>query len=138
MMPAGTPAVTAVVLITVVAMAAAACSDHAQQRDIDGMTLRVSTDPSLPEVGRPARFAAALYRAGEPVGNCELRLRQYMPGMEMRGDDIWYPMTAATSGAYHATSGDFSMGGDWQVAIAITCGGQTQTATFDYRLEWPE
>lgn len=115
------------------------CADRAQQREVGGMTLTVITDPAVPQVGYTASVRATLQRDGRPVGDCRLRMRQTMPGMEMSSDDTWYTMTPAESpGGYQATGGEFSMGGDWQIEFVIECGDAVHTVGIPYHLDWPE
>lgn len=131
--------VAGMVATTVAAMLVLACSDKGQQREVGGMMLTVMTDPAVPEVGRDAVVTATLQRGGAPVRDCGLRVRQYMPGMEMSGDNIWHALESGdSSGKYRATIGEFSMGGEWQLEFAITCGDAAHQAAIPYHLEWPE
>ena len=129
----------AAVLVLAAAALIGGCSDGAQQREVGGITLSAVTDPAVPQVGRSALITAKLHRDGSPVGDCRLRMRQFMPGMEMSGDDTWHALAPAQSpGTYQATSGEFSMGGDWQIEFVLECGDAVHTVAIPYHLEWPE
>ncbi len=131
--------VPGIFVVMTAGMLSLACSDKGQQREVDGMSLSVFSRPAVFEVGSNAEITATLQRNGKPAGDCSLRVRQYMPGMEMGADAAWHTMEPDRSaGKFRATTGEFSMGGDWELEFAIECGEVTRKAAFRYTLEWPE
>ncbi|MFZ5594121.1 MAG: FixH family protein [Pseudomonadota bacterium] len=101
--------------------------------------LSMDTDPRPPEVGGSAGVTVTVRQNNQPAADCHVKFRQYMPGMEMSSDKIWFDMAQkGATGVYQARSGEFSMGGDWVLEVALDCGGKTQTANFNYHLEWPQ
>ena len=99
-----------------------------------GVALTVKTDPAPLQVGRTAEISAVL----EGAEGCLVSFRQYMPGMEMSSDQLFHTMTRQSPGEYHAISGQFSMGGDWQLEFQLHCDDEKHSLTFPYTLEWPE
>lgn len=101
--------------------------------------LSLDTDPRPPEVGGSADVTVTVRQNNQPAADCRVKFRQYMPGMEMSSDKTWFDMAQqGATGVYQARSGEFSMGGDWVLEVTLDCGEKTQTANFNYRLEWPQ
>ncbi len=120
----------------------AACSDFqpAKTGSVGGYELQVKTDPAPLMVGQNAAVTLSI-RDGinQPVSNCEVRFRQYMPGHEMALDNTFVLMVdQAKVGLYDGKSGEFSMGGEWVLEFDFICGADHYTKAFDYKLEWPE
>ncbi len=119
-----------------------ACSDFqpAKTGSVGGYELQVKTDPAPLMVGQNAAVSLSI-RDGinQPVSNCEVRFRQYMPGHEMALDKTFVLMVdQAKVGIYDGKSGEFSMGGEWVLEFDFLCGADHYTKAFDYKLEWPE
>lgn len=118
------------------------CSDFqpAKTASVGGYSLQVKSDPAPLMVGQDASVTFSVRNnINQPVTDCEISFRQYMPGHEMSLDNVTVPMVdEAKVGDYHARSGDFSMGGDWVLEFDFTCGSDHYTQPFDYHLEWPE
>ncbi len=131
-----------IVFISLLLLMLAACS-----QDPPGVTLesgsysvRISSDPDPLEVGERAQFTLQVRdRENAAVGDCNVRLLQTMPGMEMSTDDVYVVLTPTGSGRYQGTSHEFHMGGDWVLEFELACGGEeARTLTLERHLEWPE
>jgi len=120
----------------------AACSggwEGAQTKTVDGYALALKTDPAPLQVGQTAELSLRLTRSDAMAAEgCTAAFRQYMPGMEMASDSLVVTMRDRGGGMYAGTSLDYGMGGDWQIEVKFSCGGQERTALFDYTLAWPE
>lgn len=112
---------------------------QAKAQQAGNFFLSVNTNPMPPEVGSSAEIIATVKQDGQPAKDCRVRFRQHMPGMEMSSDKTYFDMVQdGASGVYRARGGEFSMGGEWVVEIALDCNGTSQTVKFPYRLEWPQ
>lgn len=123
------------------ALASSACAPRAappQSTTVDGYEVRLGTQPSPPQVGRSALLVAMLESNGRAEDGCRVDARQFMAEHEMSGDNEWHALKPAGDGEYRGQSGDFSMGGEWQVELRFTCANRTRRAMFAYALTWPE
>lgn len=128
----------AVVAATVLLSGCSGWSD-AQKTTVGGYTVLLRTNPSPPRVGQPAEIAVRISDdQGRPARTCRAIVRQSMPGMEMSTDDELIELGRRGNGVYSGQSHEFSMGGDWQVAVTIDCTGKPLEATFAFNLDWPE
>ncbi len=117
------------------------CSEWqgAEMLEVDGYQLRIKTDPDPLQVGETARITVLLESAaGDDKTECGVQFRQYMPGMEMSGDDVFHPLKFMGRGRYEGRSGEFSMGGDWELEFDFTCGNDKRQVVLKRHLEWPE
>ena len=120
-------------------MGACSAGKNTQSHQIDGLMVSVETNPSPLQVGRNAEITASLTEeGGAELSGCQLRFRQYMPGMEMSADNTFFTMVEEGSGRYHAQGGEYTMGGDWKIEFVVNCSGSEHTAAFPYHLKWPE
>jgi len=118
------------------------CSDFqpAKTASTGGYQLQLKTDPAPLMVGQNAAVTFSI-RDGinQPVTDCKIHFRQYMPGHEMSLDKVQVPLIdEAKVGDYYGRSGEFSMGGDWVLEFDFVCGADHYTQPFDFHLEWPE
>ncbi len=108
-------------------------------REVDGYQVRVKTDPDPLEVGETAQVVMLIRDAsGKDLDGCQVSFRQYMPGMEMAGDEVFHALLQAGQGRYKGRSGEFGMGGDWALEFHFTCGADKRQFTLERHLEWPE
>lgn len=126
--------IAALALATLVLLSGA-CAGPDQTRESGGLTVGVRTDPHPAELGDNT-FRLWVERDGGKLGGATVRLRMFMPGMPMNTDDIWVDADAVGGGQYRVT-GEFSMGGDWQVEVAVDPeGGEPVVVAFPFRIEW--
>lgn len=123
-------------------MTIAACADFqpAKTAHVGGYELQLKTDPTPLMVGKNAAVSFSI-RDGvnQPVANCKVHFRQYMPGHEMPLDKVNVIMIdEAKVGDYDVRSGEFKMGGEWVLEFNFICGADHHTQSFDFHLEWPE
>jgi hypothetical protein len=130
-----------IALIIAAGIALSGCSNwaDAQRATADGYTVFFRTTPSPPRVGQPADLAVRITDAqGRPARTCRVAARQFMPGMEMSTDEVLIDLARQGNGVYGGRSHEFSMGGDWQVAVNFDCAGKPLEAKFEFHLDWPE
>jgi hypothetical protein len=102
-------------------------------------TARLAHDPAPLKVGYDADFRLLLQdSADKGVNDCNVTLRQYMPGMDMDTDQTGLDMRPAGDGVYTVRSHEFRMGGDWEIELTVDCGDGPLSHTYSYTLEWPE
>ncbi|MBI5137103.1 MAG: FixH family protein [Nitrospirae bacterium] len=112
-----------------------ACSGPDQTRVAGGLSVGVRTDPHPAELGDNT-FQLWVTRDGRKLDGAAVRMRLFMSGMPMNSDAAWTDAHGEGGGKYRA-AGDFSMGGDWQVEVAVTPeGGETVTVTFPFQVAW--
>lgn len=101
-------------------------------------SVSVATDPSPLQVGTAAHISARVSKNDQASADCQLRMRQFMPEHVMSDDHTWHEMDAKGKGRYTGQSGEFSMGGDWELEFELHCEQDTVAVRFPYHLEWPE
>ncbi len=102
---------------------------------VDGMEVAVYSEPMPLAVGQGARFDVTVTGASD----CRLSLQRMMPGMEMDTDQQRLPLQPQGGGRYQVEVGEFRMGGDWRLTIALDCPGKAQqTVVIDQNIPWPE
>lgn len=121
----------------VIAVLAACGGDAGRELTIGKYPLTITTDPN-PEVGYDAEVTARARAADDALAACGLSFRQFMPEHEMSSDHTWHTLEHLDNGLFRGRSGEFSMGGDWQLEFKLDCGGDVQLASLAYHLEWPE
>jgi len=123
-------------------MAMVGCADFqpAKTAHIGGYELQLKTDPAPLMVGKDAAISFSIRDSiNQPVADCKVHFRQFMPGHEMPLDAVYVKMVdEAKIGAYDARSGEFKMGGDWVLEFDFSCGADRHMQAFDFHLEWPE
>lgn len=106
-----------------------------QVRTEAGVRVGVRTEPRPPELGEN-RFFLTVRQDERGVEQAQVALRMYMPGMPMSTDDTWIETTDEGGGAYTG-QGEFSMGGNWQVEVAVRIAGRDPvTVVFPYTIKW--
>jgi hypothetical protein len=127
-------------LICIVLLLAACGSSHRPEPVTLGpYTAWLSHEPAPLKVGFDADFRLQLHdSADKGVNDCDVTLRQYMPGMEMDTDENRLSMQPVGDGVYTVQSHEFTMGGDWVIELGVDCGAGPLSHTYHYTLEWPE
>jgi hypothetical protein len=126
----------AALVAALTALAAAGCfGGPEQRRNADGVSVGVGTDPSPAELGEQ-HFTFYVEADGKSVADADVRFRMHMPGMPMSTDDAWIPAESRGGGRY-AGQGDFSMGGTWEVVVAVRRPGHDPvTVAFPFEIKW--
>lgn len=108
---------------------------------IGSYSMAIVTNPSPLKVGYDALLKVELERdsGSGVVTGCDLRFRQYMPGMDMSLDNVTTRMQEqGVNGRYTARTGKFPMGGEWVFEYTLVCDGQIHSASVSYVVPWPE
>jgi hypothetical protein len=112
----------------------AACTCPTVTQTVGDIEVGVRTDPHPAELG-DNRFDFWVSQNGDTAETAQVRWRMFMPGMPMNSDETW--ITAKQDGKRHRGIGDFSMGGTWQVEVAVTIPDEEPVVvTFPYDIEW--
>ncbi len=99
--------------------------------------VEVSHNPDPLKVGFNAEMQMRLLESGQQlVDGCEVKMRQYMPDMEMMNDNDYIDLSRQ-NGVYVGQTREFSMGGVWKIDTHIHC-GEEAVGSLVYQLEWPE
>lgn len=117
---------------------AACAGDDARNLVLGKYTMAVATDPPVPQVGDDVELTARFLKPDTALGACQVALRQYMPEHAMASDKAWHQMEHLGKGLFRGRSGEFTMGGKWELEFKLTCAGDEQRAALPYVLEWPE
>ena len=88
----------------------------------------LATEPTEPKAGE-TRFEATVSRNGEPVTNATVNLELSMPSMKMMGPEVTLDHT---EGGEYAGTAKLTMGGEWQAKTAVSAGGETGTAVYEF------
>ena len=121
----------------------AGCSDRDSGKTFEfpDFDINIKTDPDPLKVGKDADIRISIIDSAEghaARSGCNVKFRQYMPGMEMAMDDAYMDMKEINKGIYKGRSGEFSMGGDWVIEFDINCQNEIHTVPIPYHLEWPQ
>lgn len=102
--------------------------------------MTITSDPSPLNVGFDARLMVELdHDNGQAASGCDLRFRQYMPGMAMSLDYVTTRLQEiGNKGRYEARTGKFPMGGDWAFEYTLVCDGRIHNVDVPYVISWPE
>jgi len=104
---------------------------------VDPYLVQVSHKPDPLKVGFTAEMQMRLLDSGQQVvDGCEVKMRQYMPDMEMKKDNDFIDLSHQ-NGVYVGQTREFSMGGVWKIDTHIHC-GEEAVGSLVYQLEWPE
>lgn len=128
-------------IATIVQLSACDTGQYTQSKQFDRVHMSVTTKPDPLEVGMDAEVYVTMRLDRSAVNGCRMKFRQYMPGMEMSEDDLFRDLPEQSrSGIYKAKTGEFSMGGDWELEFIFDCHNvlPETKATFPYKLDWPE
>lgn len=117
-----------------------ACSSGGETVSVGDYQLTLVTKPDPLEVGRSAVIRLQVDSSQQQTGmQCQVRMRQFMPGMEMSADHTYILLApAGKPGHYQANSSEFSMGGGWELEFEVDCGQAKIKHNFARQLEWPE
>ena len=90
--------------------------------------MSLAMDPARPKFGRKTNFRVTIKQnLGSPVDNAQVELSLVMPLMDMGKNQ--FALKPAGNGKYEG-AGEFSMAGEWEVAIAARAEGKTGKTTF--------
>ena len=113
----------------------AACQGPVTTQQVNGLSVGIRTEPNPAELGENT-FRFWVKQNGDALENAPVRFRMFMDGMPMNSDAHWTDTRHDGNGQYTGV-GDFSMGGTWQVEVAVTTPGMgTTTLRFPYDIEW--
>jgi hypothetical protein len=79
---------------------------HEQIARIGGYEISIHTAPNPLALGEKAEITVKLTDTDrQPATGCRMRLRQYMPGMKMSLDNVYFPLSdVRNEGIYHGES----------------------------------
>jgi hypothetical protein len=122
-------------VVALACLVLAACAGSDQTRTAGGIEVGVKTHPSPAELGEND-FTFSVKAEGRPAADAAVTFRMHMPGMEMSDAAAWRSTDSEGGGRYRG-KGDFSMGGTWQVDVAVQRPGQAPvTVSFPYTIKW--
>lgn len=106
-----------------------------QTMDAGALKIGIRTDPHPARLGDNTFFIFVRDENGK-VDDASVRFRIFMPGMPMSTDDVMIPAPRKKGGVYSGV-GDFSMGGDWLVEVAVNpAEGRNVRVRFPFTIEW--
>ena len=94
--------------------------------------MSLQTDPAQPRFGRKTRFTVKVTNpSGAPVDAAQAHVSLVMPLMDMGKNE--FDLKPAGDGLYQGT-GEFTMGGEWEVVTTAAANGKTGKYTFNIKV----
>ena len=94
--------------------------------------MSLETDPAQPRFGRKTRFTVKVTNpSGAPVDAAQAHVSLVMPLMDMGKNE--FELKPAGDGLYQGT-GEFTMGGEWEVVTTAAANGMTGKYTFNIKV----